>query len=85
MLRPKYCHREGGLVTITKLIRIVWGYDQIPHKNLLSQGFQIVFFEMNFMFSTGSERIAVIEDLRKPKCTFPRIRTPTEHDKSRVR
>ena len=37
------------------------------------------------MFSTGSERIAVIEDLRKLKCTFPGIRMPTEHNKSRVR
>ncbi|KAG6330107.1 hypothetical protein ID866_8983 [Astraeus odoratus] len=31
----------------------------------------IVFFEMNYMFSTGSERIAVIEDLRKPEIYFP--------------
>ncbi|KAJ3566582.1 hypothetical protein NP233_g6910 [Leucocoprinus birnbaumii] len=31
----------------------------------------IVFFEMNYMFSTGSERIAVIEDLRKPGIFFP--------------
>ncbi|KAG1724557.1 kinase-like domain-containing protein [Suillus lakei] len=32
----------------------------------------IVFFEMNFSFSTGSERIAVLEDLRKPEVYFPR-------------
>ncbi|KAF9445879.1 Serine/threonine-protein kinase [Macrolepiota fuliginosa MF-IS2] len=31
----------------------------------------IVFFEMNYMFRTGSERIAVIEDLRKPGIFFP--------------
>ncbi|GLB36853.1 putative anticodon binding domain of tRNAs [Lyophyllum shimeji] len=31
----------------------------------------IVFFEMNYTFSTGSERIAVIEDLRKPGIFFP--------------
>jgi hypothetical protein len=32
---------------------------------------KIVFFEMNFLFSTASERIAVIEDLRKPEIFFP--------------
>ncbi|KAI6046986.1 kinase-like domain-containing protein [Pisolithus marmoratus] len=32
----------------------------------------IVFFEMNYMFGTGAERIAVIEDLRKPEVYFPR-------------
>jgi len=26
---------------------------------------------MNFLFSTASERIAVIEDLRKPEVFFP--------------
>ncbi|KAI0954220.1 hypothetical protein AcV7_007513 [Taiwanofungus camphoratus] len=31
----------------------------------------IVFFEMNYMFSTGAERIAVLEDLRKPGIFFP--------------
>ncbi|KAJ7596327.1 kinase-like domain-containing protein [Mycena floridula] len=31
----------------------------------------IVFFEMNFPFSTGAERIAVIENLRKPQVIFP--------------
>ncbi|KAJ7760657.1 kinase-like domain-containing protein [Mycena maculata] len=31
----------------------------------------IVFFEMNYKFSTGSERIAVIEDLRQPLVVFP--------------
>ncbi|KAJ6607583.1 kinase-like domain-containing protein [Mycena sp. CBHHK59/15] len=31
----------------------------------------IVFFEMNFTFSTGSERIAVIEGLREPLIVFP--------------
>lgn len=31
----------------------------------------IVFFEMNYTFSTGAERIAVIEDLRKPGIFFP--------------
>ncbi|KAF8625130.1 hypothetical protein AX15_005537 [Amanita polypyramis BW_CC] len=31
----------------------------------------IVFFEMNYKFTTGSERIAVIEDLRKPGIFFP--------------
>lgn len=31
----------------------------------------IVFFEMNYMFSTGAERIAVLEDLRKPQIIFP--------------
>ncbi|KIN99309.1 hypothetical protein M404DRAFT_155391 [Pisolithus tinctorius Marx 270] len=40
----------------------------------------IVFFEMNYMFSTGSERIAVIEDLRKPEVYFPR-----EWDQHRAR
>lgn len=37
----------------------------------LSVGIQVVFFEMNYMFSTGAERIAVIEDLRKPGISFP--------------
>ncbi|KAG2365174.1 kinase-like domain-containing protein [Suillus spraguei] len=32
----------------------------------------IVFFEMNFSFATGAERIAVLEDLRKPEVYFPR-------------
>ncbi|KAH7905298.1 kinase-like domain-containing protein [Hygrophoropsis aurantiaca] len=32
----------------------------------------IVFFEMNYSFSTGAERIAVIEDIRKPEVYFPR-------------
>ena len=32
---------------------------------------QIVFFEMNYMFSTGSERIVVLENLRKPQIYFP--------------
>lgn len=32
---------------------------------------QIVFFEMNYSFSTGAERIRVIEDLRKPGIFFP--------------
>jgi translation initiation factor 2-alpha kinase 4 len=31
----------------------------------------IVFFEMNYRFSTGSERIAVLENLRKPGIFFP--------------
>ncbi|KAF5321443.1 hypothetical protein D9619_000083 [Psilocybe cf. subviscida] len=31
----------------------------------------IVFFEMNFRFYTGSERIAALEDLRKPSIIFP--------------
>lgn len=32
---------------------------------------QIVFFEMNYMFSTRSERIVVIENIRKPGIYFP--------------
>ena len=32
---------------------------------------QIVFFEMNYQFTTGSERIAVLEELRKPAIIFP--------------
>lgn len=31
----------------------------------------IVFFEMNFSFSTQSERITVLESLRKPEIIFP--------------
>ncbi|KAJ7101250.1 kinase-like domain-containing protein [Mycena belliarum] len=31
----------------------------------------IVFFEMNYKFHTGAERIAVIEDLRQPVINFP--------------
>jgi eukaryotic translation initiation factor 2-alpha kinase 4 len=31
----------------------------------------IVFFEMNFSFRTQSERIAVLEELRKPEVVFP--------------
>ncbi|KAF7974176.1 hypothetical protein HWV62_13309 [Athelia sp. TMB] len=31
----------------------------------------VVFFEMNYSFTTGAERIAVIEDLRKPEVYFP--------------
>lgn len=30
-----------------------------------------MFFEMNYFFSTGAERIAVIEDLRKKDVVFP--------------
>ena len=37
-----------------------------------ADGLQIVFFEMNYSFSTGAERIAVIEDLRKKDISFPR-------------
>ncbi|KAA1478685.1 Serine/threonine-protein kinase [Dentipellis sp. KUC8613] len=37
----------------------------------------IVFFEMNYSFSTGAERIAVIEDLRKPEIFFPGDWDPT--------
>ena len=32
---------------------------------------QIVFFEMNYTFTTGAERIAVLEDIRKPAIYFP--------------
>ena len=32
---------------------------------------QIVFFEMNYTFSTGFERIVVLENLRKPDIIFP--------------
>jgi hypothetical protein len=32
---------------------------------------QIVFFEMNYAFTTGAERIAVLEDIRKPGIYFP--------------
>ena len=32
---------------------------------------QIVFFEMNYSFTTGAERIAVLEDIRKPGIYFP--------------
>ena len=32
---------------------------------------QIVFFEMNHFFTTGAERIAVLEDIRKPAVYFP--------------
>ncbi|KAF5357565.1 hypothetical protein D9757_013020 [Collybiopsis confluens] len=31
----------------------------------------VVFFEMNYSFSTGSERISVLERLRKPEVQFP--------------
>ncbi|OBZ78007.1 Serine/threonine-protein kinase gcn2 [Grifola frondosa] len=31
----------------------------------------IVFFEMNYFFSTASERVVVLEDLRKPAIIFP--------------
>ncbi|TFY77050.1 hypothetical protein EWM64_g6962 [Hericium alpestre] len=37
----------------------------------------IVFFEMNYAFSTGAERIAVIEDLRKIDVFFPRDWDPS--------
>ncbi|KAG6856809.1 hypothetical protein H0H87_000506 [Tephrocybe sp. NHM501043] len=39
----------------------------------------IVFFEMNYAFSTGAERIAVIEDLRKAGIFFPREWDPSRH------
>ncbi|KAG6864912.1 hypothetical protein C0991_006441 [Blastosporella zonata] len=39
----------------------------------------IVFFEMNYKFSTGAERIAVIEDLRKPGIFFPGAWDPSRH------
>lgn len=31
----------------------------------------IVFFEMNYFFSTGAERISVLENLRDPGILFP--------------
>ncbi|KDR70022.1 hypothetical protein GALMADRAFT_255390 [Galerina marginata CBS 339.88] len=37
----------------------------------------IVFFEMNFKFNTGAERIAVLEDLRRPAIIFPPTWDPT--------
>ncbi|KAJ3517042.1 hypothetical protein NLJ89_g752 [Agrocybe chaxingu] len=37
----------------------------------------IVFFEMNFKFNTGVERIVVLEDLRKPPIIFPSGWDPT--------
>ncbi|KAI0320013.1 hypothetical protein OF83DRAFT_1275377 [Amylostereum chailletii] len=40
----------------------------------------VVFFEMNHFFSTGSERIVVLEDLRKPGIFFPQ-----DWDASRTR
>ncbi|KAG2093756.1 uncharacterized protein F5147DRAFT_779275 [Suillus discolor] len=33
----------------------------------------IAFFKMNFPFSTGVERMTVLEDLRKPEVYFPRV------------
>ncbi|KAG6906507.1 hypothetical protein DXG01_013561 [Tephrocybe rancida] len=39
----------------------------------------IVFFEMNYTFATGAERIAVIEDLRKPGIFFPSGWDPLRH------
>jgi translation initiation factor 2-alpha kinase 4 len=33
---------------------------------------QIVFFELNFPFATGSERVSVISQLRLPSIEFPR-------------
>ena len=38
-----------------------------PHLHLP----QIVFFEMKYAFSTGAERIVVLEDIRKPGIYFP--------------
>ena len=37
----------------------------------MMQTVQIVFFEMNHMFNTASERIFVVENLRKPEIIFP--------------
>ena len=37
----------------------------------LTPELQIVFFEMNYVFSTGAERIDVLEGLRKPGILFP--------------
>ncbi|TDL16229.1 Serine/threonine-protein kinase [Rickenella mellea] len=31
----------------------------------------VVFFEMNFAFTTGAERIAVLENVRRPEISFP--------------
>ncbi|KAG9128480.1 hypothetical protein FRC07_009703 [Ceratobasidium sp. 392] len=38
----------------------------------LKRIFQIVFFELNFPFDTGSERVAVLQRLRLPSIEFPR-------------
>ncbi|KAG1802496.1 kinase-like domain-containing protein [Suillus variegatus] len=44
----------------------------------------IVFFEMNFLFSTGAERIAVLEDLRKPEVYFPRDWEPHRSSQKQI-
>ncbi|KAG1849257.1 kinase-like domain-containing protein [Suillus subluteus] len=44
----------------------------------------IVFFEMNFSFSTGAERIAVLEDLRKPEVYFPRDWNPHRSSQKQI-
>ncbi|KAG1908872.1 kinase-like domain-containing protein [Suillus fuscotomentosus] len=44
----------------------------------------IVFFEMNFLFSTGAERIAVLEDLRKQEVYFPRDWEPHRSSQKQI-
>lgn len=46
----------------------------------------IVFFEMNYFFNTGAERISVLEDLRNPGTLFPEDWDPlrTRQQQSRV-
>ncbi|KAL0961127.1 hypothetical protein HGRIS_006101 [Hohenbuehelia grisea] len=44
----------------------------------------IVFFEMNFSFSTGSERIVVIEGLRKEDIVFPTTWQPQRHRQRQI-
>ncbi|KDQ55313.1 hypothetical protein JAAARDRAFT_37347 [Jaapia argillacea MUCL 33604] len=41
------------------------------HNKADMYSFGVVFFEMNYFFSTGAERVAVIEDLRRPDTIFP--------------
>lgn len=51
------------------------GHTDHTKADLYSVG--IVFFELNHKFTTASERVMVIEDLRKPLIPFPRDWDPT--------
>ncbi|KAG5719281.1 Serine/threonine-protein kinase gcn2 [Termitomyces sp. T112] len=44
----------------------------------------IVFFEMNYKFSTGAERIEVIEDLRRPEIFFPSGWDPSRQNQREI-
>ncbi|KAG8734893.1 hypothetical protein FRC12_018300 [Ceratobasidium sp. 428] len=55
-----------------------------PYVYTLYNSLGIVFFELNFPFATGSERVAVLQRLRLPTIEFPRAWPPSRHHQRKV-